>query len=309
MLLKRLVSGSLAFCLAALLVISSPIEARADAQDLLNVLAATPSNARPVVVTEPDEVALLPGKSEEIELEDDTSAEDVNEILAAGANSIDDFDPAELVPLTPEEIEYARTHENEILEPENEASPQLAIEAGVAVAALAAIAFTCYSSAVTLTSFQGTYNTLNTYAQKDDDWSYSMTYKHDNTIETKVLKARMLQAVLKKLDALKEGTTQALALTKEDREALAFAYFQSGCVVNFDNKSVNLKSIEGYKYYYFCPYRMSYAPESISVLYSSAPIAYVQNGSSYSTRWYPYQYVRLRLTHFSLLISMLQLIR
>lgn len=277
--LKRLVSGSMALCLVTLATLSAPIEARAAAQDLL----ATRSNAKPVVID--PEPTTQPMQAPDVEeLEED----DLEDIIGMGANRIEDFDPDSLVPLTPEEIEYARTHENAVPNLDNEVSPQIALEVTGLAIGLAYVALYCYSSAQTLTSNNSTASTLEMYASRDDSWSYSLTYKHNNKVETKVLTAKMFKAVMDKLDTLKDGVAQTLTLTQEDREALAAVFGGSSKLVNVDTKSVDIKAIDDYKYYYFTVNNSSYAPSSINVIFTKQPVSYARR---YNGKLYFYQYI------------------
>lgn len=227
---------------------------------------------------------------DEVEMDND----DLDAILGAGANCIDDFDPGSLVPLTQQEIEFARTHENIVPdEEENEISSHIAVTATGALVALAFIAILCYSSAQTLTSNQNVYNTIDTYSQKDDSWSYNLTYKSAGQIYVKAIKASMLKTLKDKLDALKVETAQTLNLTTEDKEALAFAYHvtSDSAIVNFNPKNVNVKAFDGYKYYYLTTTSMDYAPTYIKVLYTPSPVAFSQTRSSTSGIFSLYRYI------------------
>ena len=233
MVIKRLVSGSLAICLAALVVLSSPIEARADAQDLLNVLAATPSNARPVV-TEPDEVALLPAAPEpEVELEDDLKdQEEITELLTAGANSIDDFNSSSLQRLTSEQVELALDPAAQ--QPINIDIPDdygIDTQANLAYTivgeAIAAILWACGASGLSADYIKRLETTLKTCAESmaDRDFTYRSNVNHP---VTKTVTMGMMANLLSKLENSATADGLSVTLDDDDRVCLGYLLYANG---------------------------------------------------------------------------------
>ncbi len=274
MLLKRIVSGSLAFCLAALLIISSPIQARADAQDLLNILAATPSNARPVVTTEPDEVELLPTVPEpEVELEDDLD-NNLEDIIGAGANRIEDFDPADLVPISPDVVNSLDGYEPQSISIDNDAGT-----AAHSVIAMTAGAVLCMyilwrvgASALTLNSGQSLYNAV--VSRSKVTYNNSFEYVIDNVKKSILVTPAMALALVNKLDAVKAvDDTYSIDLTDDDKAVLGLVMGQD--ITSFDPNNVHIKDIDSeYKYYYILPRESSNVLKTCYVLYTPAKVAF-----------------------------------
>ena len=258
--IKRLVSGSLAFCLAALCVLSSPIEARADAQDLLNILAATPSNARPVV-TEPDEVALLPAAPEpEIELEDDIEdQEEITELLTAGANSIDDFDPSSLQRLPPEQVELAldpaaQQPVNIDIPDDYGVDTQANLAYTIVGEAIAAILWACGASGLTADYIKRLETTLKTCAESmaDQDFTYMSNVNHP---VTKTVTMGMMANLLSKLESSKTSDGLSVTLEDNDRTCLGYLLYANGTNVLrpvLDLKPyIHVRKAVGCDYFYY----------------------------------------------------------
>ena len=257
--IKRLVSGSLAICLAALVVLSSPIEARADAQDLLNVLAATPSNARPVV-TEPDEVALLPAAPEpEVELEDDLKdQEEITELLTAGANSIDDFNSSSLQRLTSEQVELALDPAAQ--QPINIDIPDdygIDTQANLAYTivgeAIAAILWACGASGLSADNIKSIENTLRSYSSSMSDTKF--TFMRGTNPVTKTIGVTAMANLLSKLENSQTADGLSVKLDENDQACLGYLLYRNTTnslrpVLDL-SPYVNIKKIDGCNYYYY----------------------------------------------------------
>lgn len=283
---KRLVSGSLAFCLGALVVLSSPIQVRADAQDLLNILAATPSNALPVQI---GEIPVLPDTlaPPDQELEDD----DLEEIVGAGANAIADFDPDSLVPLTPEQIEYLnQAHDDEpetFLDTysENDVSAHSAIAISAGAAALLLFLWKVGSSALNLKSADRLFSKIESMSTMS--YATSIKYFIDNKKRDVLLKSTMAKSLLDKLNDSATDTGYSVTLTDDDKNILIGALRGSGFygVTDLDMSNVNVKAIDGYKYYYYVVDGLASSYNYVKVLYTSQTVAFavwaVKGVSSY----------------------------
>ena len=259
MVIKRLVSGSLAICLAGLCVLSSPIQARADAQDLLNILAATPSNARPVV-TEPDEVALLPAAPEpEVELEDDLKdQEEITELLTAGANSIDDFNSSSLQRLTSEQVELALDPAAQ--QPINIDIPDdygIDTQANLAYTivgeAIAAILWACGASGLSADNIKSIENTLRSYSSSMSDTKF--TFMRGTNPVTKTIGVTAMANLLSKLENSQTADGLSVKLDENDQACLGYLLYRNTTnslrpVLDL-SPYVNIKKIDGCNYYYY----------------------------------------------------------
>lgn len=274
--LKRIISGSLALCLATLVILSAPLEARAAAQDFL----ATASNAEPIEIEREPIISI-----EEPEYLED----DLDEILGAGANCIDDFDPDSLEPLTPEQIEAALNPEPVEDDPNldnavNDSIETLAlIEVAAGVAAAMAIMWAIGCSAVKTSDGDTFYNKLCSFA--DSFTSVNFNYILKNTAKSAIMNQAMFVGLKAKLDKSKSADGYSVSLSDEDKLAFAYTCYalnksNAGLWSLQDLKptNVNVKAVDGFKYYYFSPdsyvtptsnvpvwYKVTYTPEKAAL--------------------------------------------
>ena len=234
---------------------------------------------------------------DEIEMNND----DIDAILGAGANCIDDFDPDNLEPLTPEQIEAAYNpepvpkdpnFENFIAESDNEASAHVVTEVAIGVIAAMAIMWAISASAVSVSTGETFYNKLSNLISKGfKDVTYSFR-DGTNTVSV-VLTSAMLSNFKSKLDSAKVANGYSVTLSKEDKyvynylcDSLVSSYPQFG-LNKIDVKNVNVKAIDAFKYYYFYNdmdyVRYSNVPGRVGVLYTPNKAALcLVNGRTYN---------------------------
>ena len=221
---------------------------------------------------------------DEIEMDNDN----LDAILGAGANCIDDFDPDNLEPLTPEQIEAAFNPEPEPYDPNleniietinDEASAQSAIVIAAGVAAIMAIMWAIGSSAVKTSNGQAVYDSL---ASLITNGFSDLKYKFfdGNSVVEVVLTSSMLSNFKNKLDNSQTANGYSVTLSKEDKyvynylcDSLVNKYNLEYGLSKVSTKNVNPKAIDGFKYYYVCDYsyesiKGQNIPYYVKVLYS-----------------------------------------
>lgn len=234
----------------------------------------TYSYYRPVVDTStiPDEIKI--------------DSDDIDAILGAGANCIDDFDPDSLVPLTPEQVEAAYNPEpvpedpnlaNVITESDSEVSAHVVTETAIIVGAVMAIMWALGASGVTQSFAHIFSNKISDFANSFSSVNFEYVYK--NTVKKALVTQQMFINLKNKLESTSTGNGYSINLSDEDKLAYAYvSYFLSNYGSDYCNYSlfdinpdnVNIKSIDGFKYYYFYPYYTSMSNEItfINVLYT-----------------------------------------
>lgn len=276
--LKRIISGSLALCLATLVILSAPLEARAAAQDLL----ATTSNAEPIEVEREPIISI-----EEPEyLEDD----DLEEIFGAGANSIEDFDPSNIEPLSPEAIQALQAYTSNLVdesdqeasqEYDSDISPQI-LDPATATAAMTCmllyILWYCYSSGLKSTSVDSLVNFLS----KMDSGSYDTFV--DGVKKRIYVTQTMVSLFVDKLKNSATSSGYSVTLTDDDKKVLICALNQASgvSVTDLDPSSVNIKSLNDYKYYYYMTVGLASRGKSFYVLYTPQKVAYATVEDTYT---------------------------
>lgn len=272
--LKRIVSGSLAFCLASLLLLSAPLEARAAADELL----ATASNAKPVVIDREPIIALE-------DPEDD--ALDLTDIIGAGANYIDDFDPDSLEPLSPEAVEFIENYQaNDDLDvsKEHDDSNLIATQSlTAAAAAAAAILFAAGASALITNIPAYTYQRI--IDCMEDGWSVNWNFLRNGVVKTCTITALTMQHLKNALDSASTEDGVSISLTEDDKIAFAYAVRINSynMLTGLNPKNVNVKAVDGYKYYYIYESSENYVnTPSCHVLYTPSKVAFakIASGSS-----------------------------
>ena len=225
---------------------------------------------------------------DEIEMNND----DIDAILGAGANCIDDFDPDNLEPLTPEQIETALNPESLPYDPnlENitetmneEVSAQNAAVIAAGVAAAMAIMWAIGCSAVKTSDGDTFYNKLCSFA--DSFTSVNFNYILKNTAKSAIMNQAMFVGLKAKLDKSKSADGYSVSLSDEDKLAFAYTCYalnksNAGLWSLQDLKptNVNVKAVDGFKYYYFSPdsyvtptsnvpvwYKVTYTPEKAAL--------------------------------------------
>ena len=229
---------------------------------------------RPVVDT-----SVIP---DEVEMNND----DIDAILGAGANCIDDFDPDSLVPLTPEQVEAAYNPEpvpddpnlaNVIVESDSEVSTHVVTETAIIVGAVMAIMWALGSSGVTQSFARIFSNKISDFANSFSSVNFEYVYK--NTVKKALVTQQMFINLKNKLESTSTGNGYSINLSDEDKLAYAYvSFFLSRYRSDYCNYSlfdinpdnVNIKSIDGFKYYYFYPYYSDMTNEItfINVLYT-----------------------------------------
>lgn len=206
---------------------------------------------------------------DEVEMDND----DLDAILGAGANCIDDFDPDNLEPLTPEQIEAAFNPEPEPYDPNleniietinDEASAQSAIVIAAGVAAIMAIMWAIGSSAVKTSNGQAVYDSLaNLITNGFSDLKYK--FFDGNSVVEVVLTSSMLSNFKNKLDNSQTANGYSVTLSKEDK--YVYNYLCDTLVKNrktqyglskISSKNINIKAIDGFKNYYVCDQSYDY---------------------------------------------------
>ncbi len=229
---------------------------------------ATPSN-----ITETDSPTTdpkpptFPVSSEkvELELEDDSFDE-----LLSGANCIDDFDPATLVPLSPDQVKLLQdasdqeSHLNDDLVVNAEIDAQIVAETAIAVKAVLAIMFAIGCAAVTVANAQKLSDQIDAFAS-DSFVSDDFTYMANGQTQKVTLTQLKFINLKNKLANALSGNKVSVSLSQEDKEAFAYATYKlsksgSNCVnygyglTCYDASQFNIKAINGFKYYYFYQY-------------------------------------------------------
>ena len=229
---------------------------------------------RPVVDTStiPDEIKM--------------DSDDIDAILGAGANCIDDFDPDSLVPLTPEQVETAYNPEpvpddpnlaNVIVESDSEVSTHVVTETAIIVGAVMAIMWALGASGVTQSFARIFSDKISDFANSFSSVNFEYVYK--NTVKKALVTQQMFINLKNKLENTSTGNGYSINLSDEDKLAYAYvSYFLSRYRSDYCNYSlfdinpnnVNIKSIDGFKYYYFYPYYSGMTNEItfINVLYT-----------------------------------------
>ena len=233
---------------------------------------------------------------DEVEMNND----DIDAILGAGANCIDDFDPDSLVPLTPEQVEAAYNSQPEEQDPnidnlnldfdDDIIDSHVVGALAAGVGAIMAIMMAIYCSGVRPKEASLWYSVVEQFSQSFNTVKYAYTMKN---VSREVELTRQDYVSLKsKLDNSATDGGYSINLTEKDRLALAYAadavtrkQYSNECLSlpYIDPANFNIKTIDGYKYYYFIAslagtQRKPYFDQR--VLYSPAPIALVYyNGS------------------------------
>lgn len=251
----------------------------------------TYSYYRPVVDT-----STIP---DEVEMDND----DLDAILGAGANCIDDFDPDNLEPLTPEQIEAALNPESTPYDPNlenitetinDEVSAHVVGEISVCVAAIMAIMAVIYSSGITVSDATVFSDQISSFAKTFSPTNISYLVK--NEAKKAQVTQQMFINLKNKLDNAATGSGYSISLTDEDKIAYIYtakSLANSGklnrlkyALIDINPSNFNIKSINGFKYYYFSPYgganMAASLPEQASVIYTPNKIALaLKNGYDY----------------------------
>lgn len=221
---------------------------------------------------------------DEIEMNND----DIDAILGAGANCIDDFDPDNLEPLTSEQIEAALNPEPTPYDPNlenitetmnDEVSAQNAVVIAAGVAGIMAIMWAIGSSAVKSSNGQTVYDYL---ASLITNGFSDLKYKFfdGNSVVEVVLTSSMLSNFKNKLDNSQTANGYSVTLSKEDKyvynylcDSLVNKWNLQYGLSKVSVKNVNPKAIDGFKYYYVCDYsyesiKGQNTPYYVNVLYS-----------------------------------------
>lgn len=224
---------------------------------------------------------------DEVEMNND----DLDAILEAGANCIDDFDPDSLVPIPQEQVEYALSHQSENVFPDNASiyeeeeiysvDAQSTLVIPVAVGALMAIWWYCGSSGFGADSLSTVANKIESLAS-NTSLSESFSYLKDNVVQRVTITTAVMANLYNKLNSAKTSSGYSITLTEEDKAALIYATTKAANGTSFwrfdnlDLSNINIKELSGCKYYYVYPY--SYDPDynagQCHVLYCADKIAY-----------------------------------
>ena len=226
---------------------------------------------------------------DEVEMDNDN----LDAILGAGANCIDDFDPDDLVPLSPEAVEFIENYTqdsssniNTINSYQNEISTHVVSET-IAVGALAllVIYFALKSSAYRSSGAEYPYSQIKKCAN-NDSFSATFNYVKNGIVEKATITQIMMKNLLEKLDSASNGDGYSMSFTEDDKVTLAYslATYSPYNVTSINPKSVNVRAVDGYKYYYIygCSKSFDYKQDNCGVLYSSSPIAYATISKSMS---------------------------
>lgn len=214
-------------------------------------------------------------------------SDDIDAILGAGANCIDDFDPGSLVPLSQDAIEYSLNHQDDNLSVvyDSDGSSE-EIDAHIAIAddvllAIGALLAALGVSAITAINLQRIYEYIPKAAPTS---STNIYYWYKNEKHTTNLTKDVFTSLKNKIDNAVANKAISLTLSKDEKLAFALACNKVSCLdssstfnpyafslSSFDTSSINIKAIDGFKYYYYLlPVQgvMQVLPSSIYVLYS-----------------------------------------
>lgn len=222
---------------------------------------------------------------DEIEMDNDN----LDAILGAGANCIDDFDPDNLEPLTPEQIEAAFNPESAPYDPnleniisshslESEPDAQALIEVTALVGATLAVLWACGFAALKVSNGEAFSNQMVSYSNSFTPVLYK--YYVSTKLKEFQLTAESFANTVKKLTNSKTANGYSITLTEEDKAVFSYVgnalssnspYYDQFAFNSLDVKHVNIKAIDGFKYYYFYDgdnYRSTGMRQSTSVLYT-----------------------------------------
>lgn len=207
---------------------------------------------------------------------------------AVDYNSFDEISKRELVPLSQEEIDYIMEHDGEFnpesplvddlsensdtLTEDNEISAQSVVAIGAGVTALIIFLLSALSSAEVVQNGNANtlYDSLTSLSKKDSDWFEYFYYRYAGVVYTVEITAAKAKSLLDKLDKSlsSDGKTCSVALTTEDKEVLSYALDKKQLITSLDSKSVNIKSMDGFNYYYVlsCGFDYDMTSKTVKVL-------------------------------------------
>ncbi|WP_182431737.1 hypothetical protein [Clostridium sp. AF32-12BH] len=213
---------------------------------------------RPVVDTStiPDEIKI--------------DSDDIDAILGAGANCIDDFDPDSLVPLTPEQVEAAYNPEpvpedpnlaNVITESDSEVSAHVVGAVLPCVGAAMMILWAIYGSNITESFAEVITNQIETF--KTSFSTVKFAYLYRSAKKEVELTQQDFVSLKNKLDNSSTGSGYSVSLTEKDKAAFAYAMnalayegqlYRLYSLTDIDASNFNIKPIDSFKHYYLYPY-------------------------------------------------------
>lgn len=268
---KKYGKRTLAAFLSVLLLVQTPLLSYADNID----------NA----ISSYDEITNRPVWDESYSVDD--SKEFDPSVIGMGANRIEDIQSLELEPLSEEQVASYFEHENDEIEiPEiatdsnstlinydNEIEPQLAVAVAAGVGVITLILATLFSSALSLnTPGESVYKQIKDLANSssyvkyrglDSSGKYSYIYVYP----------AMAKVFLDKLDNSRTGSTYNISMTEDDKRVLEYALSENNLLSNLNPKNVNVKAVDGYKYYYIIGVNM-HDKTNCYVWYTKDKVAY-----------------------------------
>lgn len=232
-----------------------------------------------------DEITNRPVWDESYSIDD--SKEFDPSVIGIGANRIEDIQSLELESLSEEQVASYFEHESDEIEiPEiatnsnstpinhdNEIEPQLAVAVAPAVGAITLILACLFSSALSLnTPGEGVYKQIKDLANSssyvkyrglDSSRKYSYIYVYP----------AMAKVFLDKLNNSRTGSTYNISMTEDDKRVLEYALSENNLLSNLNPKNVNVKAVDGYKYYYIIGVNM-HDKTNCYVWYTKDKVAY-----------------------------------
>lgn len=207
---------------------------------------------------------------------------------AVDYNSFDEISKRELVSLSQEEIDYIMEHDGEFdpesplvddlsensdaLAGDNEISAQSVVAIGAGVTALIIFLLSALSSAEVVQNGNANtlYDSLTSLSKKDSDWFEYFYYRYAGVVYSVKITAAKAKSLLDKLDKSlsSDGKTCSVALTTEDKEVLSYALDKKQLITSLDSKSVNIKSMDGFNYYYVlsCGFDYDMTSKTVKIL-------------------------------------------
>lgn len=257
--LRRCLSVTLSVVLIIMLALTSNLNAQAGDYPF-----ATPSDA-----------------SEEVKL---------SVIVDGSANLVSEIDERELVPLTPEQIEFIQNYQEPEPVAQSDEMPEfvpvennerVAIVVPIAIAAIIVILFGAYCSAVSVTSSQAEatnsaayaiQSTLQDLMGKGPDWNENFQVVFAGTVLASLITAAKVEKLFNKMEEAGAAGGVAISLDNDDKMSLMYALQSKGLITNLEPENVNVKALDGYSHYYI--YTDSFSPSTCYVLYSPREIAF-----------------------------------
>lgn len=270
---KRILSLYLSACLVALLVLSAPIEAQAAA----------------------DEVADRPVWDEQSSVDPPPDPEDIEQLSEAAANSLADLDSLDFEPLPKAQVDYILAHADDPVEeiaehmPEeidnydDQVEPLLAVTVTASVAMILLIMFHLYGSGYKLNGKADSIDYHMRKAAGNSSFSESFKYMKNRAVTYVTITAAMVKSLVDKLDACQTDDGYSISLTENDRAVLGYFFSDESVLSYVDTSSVNVKPIDGYKYYYYMSFGYRPSADTIELLYTPDKVAYAKRTTAYST--------------------------